>query len=200
MISASPLTEDSVETMIINGTEIEIEDAPYQVSLQVLGKHLCGGSIIGERFILTAGHYIHYRAFWIRVRVGSTKSDSGGELIQVKRTIKHPKYDSETIDYDFALLELEKPIEFNEKKQIAKLIGKDEMVEDGTVCRISGWGKTLNPSKPRTKLRMAEVPIVAQEKCKRAYGQESITPRMICASDDGNKDSCKVSLYFVESC
>jgi trypsin len=188
-----------LERRIVGGFEISIEKAPYQISLQEGGSHTCGGSIIGEKFVLTAGHCVSgIRATSLKVRVGSTKSDSGGELIEVKKIIQHPKYDSHTIDYDFALLELQHRIKLNEKKRIVQLIGKDEVVEDGTVCRISGWGTTQNPSESNINLKMAKIFIFAREKCERAHGQESITPQMICAGDQilGAKNSCFVSFFL----
>lgn len=38
---------------IVGGREVDIKDFPYQVSLQRGGGHICGGSIIGERHVLT---------------------------------------------------------------------------------------------------------------------------------------------------
>lgn len=44
-------------TRIIGGQEIQIEDAPFQASLQVKGNgHNCGAIIISLRFVLTAAH------------------------------------------------------------------------------------------------------------------------------------------------
>lgn len=46
---------------IVGGDKIHIEQVPYQVSLQqqndngVGTRHICGGSIINQKFILTAG-------------------------------------------------------------------------------------------------------------------------------------------------
>lgn len=40
---------------IVGGRKINITDAPHQVSLQT-NQHICGGSIISSRWILTAAH------------------------------------------------------------------------------------------------------------------------------------------------
>jgi secreted trypsin-like serine protease len=41
---------------IVGGVKIPIEAIPFQVSLQLYGYQICGGSIISKQYILTAAH------------------------------------------------------------------------------------------------------------------------------------------------
>lgn len=46
----------NLDGRIVGGFEIDIKDVPWQVSLQTSGFHICGGSIISPKWILTAAH------------------------------------------------------------------------------------------------------------------------------------------------
>lgn len=41
---------------MIGGQDVDIENYPYQVSLQYLSTHICGASVISEKYIFTAAH------------------------------------------------------------------------------------------------------------------------------------------------
>ena len=41
---------------IYRGRDAQVGQYPYQVSIQTSGVHVCGGSIISEKWILTAAH------------------------------------------------------------------------------------------------------------------------------------------------
>lgn len=95
------------------------------------------------------------------------------------------------IDYDFSLLELEESIQFNEKTQPITLVDKEQVLNDNTMCLVTGWGDTLSLTEKNAKLRGAEVPIYNQNKCMEAYNG-AITPRMMCAGLElGGKDACQ---------
>lgn len=131
----------------------------------------------------------------LTVRIGSTESANGGSIYQVKQFIKHNKFDPRTVDWDFALLELEECIQFNEAAQPIKMINKQQETADQTIHLVTGWGKTQSAfiDSNEQLLRGAEIPIVNQKKCVDLYKQRrSVTPRMLCAGlEQGGRDACQ---------
>lgn len=179
---------------IVGGYEVDIADVPFQVSLQHGFGHFCGGSIISSTWVLTAGHCTGSTDDpQMSVRVGTTLHTFGGELVPVKRVIRHPAYDHGTVDYDFALMELQEELDLEKGVYAVELPEQDEPVEDGTCLQVSGWGDTQNVFEDGVGLRAAYVPSVNQEKCTEAYSSfGEITPRMLCAGfDKGGKDACQ---------
>lgn len=140
------------DDLIVGGHATTIEEHPWQISLQFMSSHRCGGSIIGDKWILTAAHCTgNLPADSLAVRVGSSKSASGGTLIKLKKYISHPKYGASAFDYDFSLLELDEPLEFDETIQAIELPQEDLKIPDGAMVEVSGWGKntkTILNTKP----------------------------------------------------
>uniref|UniRef100_A0A671KGK8 Complement factor D-like n=1 Tax=Sinocyclocheilus anshuiensis TaxID=1608454 RepID=A0A671KGK8_9TELE len=45
-----------VDVGIVNGTEAKPHSRPFMVSLQKNWRHICGGFLISDRFVMTAAH------------------------------------------------------------------------------------------------------------------------------------------------
>lgn len=89
----------------------------------------------------------------VKIRAGSSSHVKDGELLSVKRIVQNTKFNGNTIDFDFSLLELEEPIQFDATKQAIKLHNFDEVFPDNTTTLVSGWGNTQNSSESRLQLR-----------------------------------------------
>lgn len=129
----------------------------------------------------------------LSIRAGTTTKNTGGVVLQVKTIHQHEKYNSQTIDFDFSIVELAESFRLSNLISPIHLIEESVEVEDGKMCTVSGWGNTQNPSENSRNLRAVDVPKVSQEECNVAYG--SITERMICAGyEKGGRDACQVRI------
>lgn len=184
-----------MEPMIVGGVEATPGEFPFIVSLQDSSGHFCGGSLIKEDWVLTAGHCAQggdIQKVVIGLHDQGTQGNS--ETIKAKRVITHPKYNGSTVDYDFALVELEskstfKPIALN-KVEISIPNSSSKKV----MATTAGWG-VLNENSwsIADKLQKVSVPLVPQKTCAEAYKTfNTVTDRMICAGyKEGQKDACQ---------
>lgn len=181
-----------INNRIVGGIETDISEHPYQLSLEYLGKHFCGAALISPEWAITAAHCVDGLFInFLTVRAGSTESNKGGKVEQVKKSYKHNSYNKKSIDYDIALLKLDEPIPDWYARPI--MLPKEGLIlREGVVANVTGWGSTSENGELAVKLRVAEIPIIALSKCRKAYGYNSITNRMFCAGlSDGGKDSCQ---------
>lgn len=177
---------------IVGGHEIAIADVPFQVSLSYTSGHICGGSVISSRWVLTAAHCV-FSPVNLSVRVKSSLHASGGQVLNVTQVISHPDYNKLPSDYDIALLELSEELELAGDFYAGELPAQDEPVVDGTCLQVSGWGSTESATESNAMLRAVNVPAYNQEACSRAYANvRTVTDRMLCAGyEEGGKDSCQ---------
>ncbi|KAK2579372.1 hypothetical protein KPH14_003237 [Odynerus spinipes] len=174
---------------IVGGQDANVREHPHQASLAVYG-HLCGASIINKRWLISAAHCVGLSADYYSISVGSN-STSNGTKYAVKKVVKHPLYNSQMIDYDASLIQVEGEIEFNDFVKPIKLASSEPSA--GFLVNVTGWGKLSEGGKQPGSLQVVSVPIVNRTACQKAYEYEAeITQSMICAGyDKGGKDSCQ---------
>ncbi|XP_041695528.1 complement factor D isoform X1 [Coregonus clupeaformis] len=169
---------------IVNGAESRRNSKPYMVSVQNKTKHICGGFLVSESFVMTAAHcYI-----WgvnLTVMVGAhdiTIPRSSSYIIDVKDYHIHPGYNAKTLENDIMLLQLVKTTPKSKAVQQIPLPKKDQDIKAKSFCTVAGWGATKTGGSPNPCLLEVNVAVVDRSSCQRSWGKTgTITPSMICA-------------------
>ncbi|XP_037710184.1 trypsin alpha-like, partial [Drosophila subpulchrella] len=126
---------------------LKIEQAPWQVSLQTQGHHICGGSIYSKDIATTAAHCFFTKdgrqlpAEDFIVRAGSAIKNSGGALVKVAAIRTHEMFEITNFNYDIAVMRLSEALELTHKVQTIPLAEKNPA--RGTPAFSSGWGYSL---------------------------------------------------------
>jgi len=189
---------DDPEPLVINGANAKLGRYPYYAVSQPWG---CGGSLVGERAILTAAHCVG-RLFKGSVEVGlTTWRDKRGEVLPIQKVIPHPKYDSWTFDYDYAIVILRTASKY---KPVCMARKKYEKNWAKKSLRVMGFGSTksyrMNQEgkdiKGRrrlqtSRLQYTNVDQVSPSTCALKYWGEYMSTRMMCALGPNKKDACQ---------
>ncbi|XP_029786334.1 coagulation factor IX [Suricata suricatta] len=184
-------------TRIVGGKTAQPGQFPWQVVLNGKVDAFCGGSIINEKWVVTAAHCIHPDVK-ITVVAGDHNIEEKEHTEQkrnVIRTILHHSYNATVNKYshDIALLELDEPLTLNSYVTpicIADREYTNTFLKFGSGY-VSGWGRVFNRGRPATVLQYLKVPLVDRATCLRST-KFTIYNNMFCAGfHEGGKDSCQ---------
>ncbi|KAJ8368669.1 hypothetical protein SKAU_G00086970 [Synaphobranchus kaupii] len=187
---------------IVGGQNAEEGEWPWQVSLHIKNSgHVCGASLINDRWLVTAAHCVQDSAkvkysqpgVW-EAYLGLHKQGLMGKFTvkrDIAQVICHPYYNSYTFDNDIALMELSSPVTFSQRIKPICLPSATHDFPAGKNVWITGWGATREGGYGASVLQKAEVRIINGTICNNLMGGQ-ITSRMMCAGVlSGGVDACQ---------
>ncbi|XP_055587371.1 collagenase-like [Uranotaenia lowii] len=191
LIPANFSKEKIRQARMVNGKIAYTGQYPYFASIfhstsdNVRG--LCGGSIIGKRWILTAAHCVDDKASF--ELVGHTVLDRGNKFTDGKYI--HPEYNPQNLQNDIALLHVSSDIVYtsNVKPITLPKIGESNSFV-GYKPIVMGFGKTGDSSDLSINLRYAEVNVISNSECISTYGPETVADSTMCAVGLAGQSAC----------
>lgn len=202
-------TSGGKKSEIVGGEPTIPLEFPWMVSIRMkepihgYKDHICGGSIINDQHVMTAAHCVTLEdttAENFVVVVGEQNinvPDPTEERIDVQEITVHEGWDPVLLNNDYAILKLNRSLDFKgkEKDIMPICLPKPYEVFTGQICTASGWGVTMNGGQvPNPALLKVDIPVIRLATCKRDYKEVSDVYRntMICAGyRTGGKSTCQ---------
>ncbi|EDW72969.1 uncharacterized protein Dwil_GK16894 [Drosophila willistoni] len=190
-----PVRSNSITGRITNGYPAYEGKIPYIVFLLFGngngGAWLCGGSIIGNTWVMTAAHCtngadsvtIHYGATW-RNQPQYTHWVHHNDFVQ------HHEYDGVALNNDIALIRTPH-VDFwslVNKVELPRFDERDNCIDDHWAV-LSGWGATSDSSGASDYLNCVDVQVASNHVCENYYGG-GINGNHLCIATPENKGSC----------
>ncbi|CAH0546791.1 unnamed protein product [Brassicogethes aeneus] len=198
---------------IVGGQDATKGEFPWLVSITRRGGHFCGGTVINNRFIMTAGHCLctgsgptdFLKPSSIKITLSQhdlTNKESDAYQMGVESIRVHSEYSCNKPKNDIAILELQKPIVWSDSVLPACLSSSSKLRKlssfDNNLATVAGWGWTHEDhsagSRAKT-LQKAKVNIIPNEKCRNWFSSQGkktkIQDKQMCAGhEQGGVDAC----------
>jgi len=188
----------NLNSYIVGGTLAKAHSYPWLVALYSEDRQICGGSIINERWILTAAHCVA-SGDPLKVKAGAhSLKGKNVQFIKVGKQIFHEWYpddDYGNIFNDVAILKLEKPLKFNDNVQPICLPKSGIKLKNGQMFVVAGWGDLKEDAQTGSNVvRQLVVPKISDKVCDSYEFYNGALTRgteFCCGYAAGGKDSCQ---------
>ncbi|XP_075982014.1 trypsin, alkaline C-like [Anticarsia gemmatalis] len=179
---------------IVGGAVTTIDNYPSMVVIlrgpnMVNFLQMCGGTILNQRSVLTAGHcFDPPNTLMYRARIGSTYANSGGILHYISSILIHPEFRD---GHDVALFRTASPIVYSNVVQPAPIAGANYNLRDDEEVWATGWGDIALMGPRSEELRHVQIWTINQDVCRERYRRD-IADHFLCTGwlDVGGRDQC----------
>lgn len=185
---------------IIGGQPAREGSWPWMAMLVKGTSQFCGASVISDSWLLTAAHCV--TDDWRRIdayvgRYNLKGNPNTEQKLTVKRFIVHADYNSETLENDIALMQVNEEIKFTDYIQPICILPPSQTTnlenEPHHVCIAIGWGTLEHDTNRRPdELHQVRLPLVNKKACIKSYQRyySKIRNFHICSGATG-KDTCQ---------
>lgn len=207
----------TLQNKIYGGDDADLFEFPWLAMLEYRRRNgarstNCGGSLINQRYILTAAHCLtgaieREVGPLISVILGEhdvTRSIDcdddglcGGSTLRVgvDQTIPHESYSDTQVHRhnDIGLVRLDRNVIYSDQIRPICLPFSlpNQYLRTGTLLTVAGWGRTLRTQKSAIKQKV-QVPLADQSECRQKFETRKIQiiDSQICAGGVYAEDSC----------
>jgi secreted trypsin-like serine protease len=189
----------SVQPYVIGGSDASPGEFPWQLSQTRGGSHSCGATLLDTNYGLTASHCVDGAlpsSIQVIAGLWDRRDLSGTQTVDVASYTVHENYGAGTAAYsnDIAILNFASPITYTENIQPATLPPNNNNDYAGTICEITGWGRTDSSNTLPNILQKTPVVVITTAECSNAMsgvGGANIWDNHICVQDpSGNTGAC----------
>uniref|UniRef100_A0A8C6PYS0 ST14 transmembrane serine protease matriptase b n=1 Tax=Nothobranchius furzeri TaxID=105023 RepID=A0A8C6PYS0_NOTFU len=187
---------------IVGGQVSKEGEWPWQVSLHVTGLgHVCGGSVLNNRWLLTAAHCVQDNGpdrlsqadQWEAYLGLHTQGQTNEWMVRrkIRQIIAHKDYNPHTFNNDIALMELDAAVTLDQHIYPICLPSSTYDFPAGKEAWITGWGATMEGGVTSKELLKAQVRVINSTVCK-GLMEDEVTDMMLCAGVlSGGVDACQ---------
>ncbi|KAL3089273.1 hypothetical protein niasHS_006995 [Heterodera schachtii] len=211
-----------IKPLVSGGAEIDIKNVPWTMQFSAFlrkdEKHSyyisCACSLISPDFVLLAAHCFDgvKNGAFLTITYNTSKKEWHLNATDVKQRVTehrqdrtnvfiHPKYNSETVVFDLALIKLSHPLKAPPFQPICINCGAANKFRNGTVF-VSGWGQLEDNCKRTTtssKVLMGRyAKLINCQKESEAEGQICVEPNILQHGDSGSALLASNGTAFVQ--
>jgi secreted trypsin-like serine protease len=199
LLCAPAQARPHAQPRIINGHPASAGEYPAQgVLSQTPFGFICGGTLISNRYFLTAAHCVTDQntgavlpASQFSVRLGNTDRDAGQQFT-FSALDRNSAFNPDTLDNDTALFTLSSPAPAADEPIRLVTTGENPLWSAGRQATLIGWGNTESGNDSQVLLETT-APMRSDLDCGNAYGTGAggfHSATMVCAGD-GSTDTCQ---------
>ncbi|CAL9696355.1 unnamed protein product [Knipowitschia caucasica] len=171
---------------IINGKKVPNGRMQYMVSVQSSRGHVCGGFLVGDRFVLTAAQCASKALR--SVSVGNLNRKHG-QYIKIEKQFKHPLFKTRDEGNDLLLLKLKESALTVGNVATIQLPNLNMTVKPDEKCQVAGWGAESQRGGPAENLMHVMLSIIDIETCKAK--RSKLPDNVICTHEDNQNGFCE---------